>query len=184
VFGFAEDAGETMLLPKVFPEDEAIPKLCTKQTLTRVDSAPQSVATLKDFRDQFLQYFCEGLLREIDWSNIIVAGGSVVGCCQKIPSKYSSMFQRRKYLHDELFSGSDIDLFIWGLNEEQANKKLVEIYEAISVCCPFEVICFRSAYAVTMVSKYPYRHVQVVLRLYSSPYEGKVVCVHALFVHI
>jgi hypothetical protein len=38
--------------------------------------------------------------------------------------------------------------------------------------CPFDVLCFRSSHAVTMVSQYPYRHVQVVLRLYSSPSEG------------
>jgi len=36
---------------------------------------------------------------------------------------------------------------------------------------PDTVICFRSKYAVTLVSKYPYRHIQIILRLYKSPAE-------------
>lgn len=70
------------------------------------------------------------------------------------------------------YKSSDIDLFIYGLEtEEEANKKLAEIYEAICESIPVTAICFRSTHAVTIISEYPYRHIQVILRLYKSPAE-------------
>ena len=38
----------------------------------------------------------------------------------------------------------------------------------------YPVLAFRSAHAVTLVSQYPFRHVQVVLRLYNSPAEVRI----------
>jgi hypothetical protein len=57
------------------------------------------------------------------------------------------------------------------LDEESANKKLEEIYEAVCEGIPEKAIAFRSQHAITIVSKYPYRHIQIVLRLYKSPAE-------------
>lgn len=42
----------------------------------------------------------------------------------------------------------------------QAEAKLHEIYDAVQAANPYEVLCFRSAHAVTMVSQYPFRHIQ------------------------
>lgn len=50
-------------------------------------------------------------------------------------------------------------------------KKLEEIYEAVCNEIPFPVLAFRSAYAISIVSQFPYRHIQIILRLYSSPAE-------------
>ena len=36
---------------------------------------------------------------------------------------------------------------------------------------PWEVSCVRSKNVVTLVSQYPYRHIQIILRLYRSPAE-------------
>ena len=61
------------------------------------------------------------------------------------------------------FKSSDVDLFIYGIeSEEEANKKLEEIYNSICDALPFQAIAFRSKHAVTIVSQYPYRHVQIV----------------------
>jgi hypothetical protein len=100
---------------------------------------------------------------------------------------------KRNYFHNIAYANSDVDLFLYGLEtEEQANQKLLEIYEAITDAVPNTVICFRSKYAVTLVSQYPYRHIQIILRLYKSPaeilmgfdvdccavgYDGKCLCV-------
>jgi hypothetical protein len=63
-------------------------------------------------------------------------------------------------------------LFLYGLqSEEEANKKLVELYDAITESLPVSAVCFRSKHAVTIVSEYPYRHIQIILRLYKSPAE-------------
>ena len=50
-------------------------------------------------------------------------------------------------------------------------KKLNEIYEAVCNEIPYTALAFRSAYAISIVSQFPYRHIQIVLRLYSSPAE-------------
>lgn len=50
-------------------------------------------------------------------------------------------------------------------------EKLKEIYEAVCNEIPYPVIAFRSAYAISIVSEFPYRHIQIILRLYSSPAE-------------
>ena len=50
-------------------------------------------------------------------------------------------------------------------------KKLNEIYEAVCNEIPNTALAFRTAYAISIVSQYPYRHIQIVLRLYSSPAE-------------
>ncbi len=49
--------------------------------------------------------------------------------------------------------------------------KLEEIYQAVVDACPHEVLAIRSAFAVTLVSQYPFRHIQIVTRLYNSPAE-------------
>ena len=64
-----------------------------------------------------------------------------------------------------------MDLFLYGLTPEQANAKLQEIYFAVTEANPHEVVCFRSKHAVTLVSQYPFRHIQIILRLYKSPAE-------------
>lgn len=130
------------------------------------------VPTLDEFKSNFLDVFCEGSLRYLNWENIFAAGGGVLACTQPIPAEYAmNVATKRKYFHDVQYSSSDVDLFLYGLNEEDGKRKLLEIYEAVCQACPHTVVCFRSAHAVTLVSQYPFRHIQIVLRLYSSPYE-------------
>lgn len=48
----------------------------------------------------------------MDWNNVYAAGGAVLACICNPPM-------------DETFKGSDIDLFIWGIyDEETANNKV------------------------------------------------------------
>ncbi|KCV72428.1 hypothetical protein H696_00014 [Fonticula alba] len=80
--------------------------------------------------------------------------------------------KRQRYIyHHLLYRSSDIDLFIYGLDEEAGRAKLVELYEAISNAIPHAALVFRSKYAVSIVSQFPYRHIQIVLRRYASPAE-------------
>jgi len=42
-----------------------------------------------------------------------------------VPAEHSgSVRQLREYYHDRAFSGADIDLFLYGLTPEQAEKKV------------------------------------------------------------
>eukprot|EP01063_Lacrimia_lanifica_P029653 TRINITY_DN4571_c0_g1_i1.p1 TRINITY_DN4571_c0_g1~~TRINITY_DN4571_c0_g1_i1.p1 ORF type:complete len:1795 (+),score=613.03 TRINITY_DN4571_c0_g1_i1:74-5458(+) len=153
-----------------FPEEAALPLMFAKAR-EKAREAPMTVPSLAAFRENFNHAFGYNLLQFLNWDNVVAAGGAVAGCVRPVPAQHESLLEKRNYYQDDLLGSSDVDLFLYAMTEAEANRKLVEIYEAVCQACPFEVICFRSAHAVTMVSQYPYRHVQVVLRLYSSPYE-------------
>ncbi|CAG8569665.1 18096_t:CDS:10 [Rhizophagus irregularis] len=116
--------------------------------------------------------FTESSLSGLDWSNVFAAGGAVLSCLLPIPQKYGvSPRKTRDWYHDISYRDSDIDLFIYGLDEEAAKQKMIEIYEAVCNSIPWAVACFRSKHCVTILSQYPYRHIQIILRLYNSPSE-------------
>ncbi len=74
----------------------------------------------------------------------------------------------RSYYHDKLAPASDVDLFIHGLNEEQAVEKIKQIETKIRDSILSETTTIRTKHAITIASQYPTRHVQIVLRLYKS----------------
>lgn len=73
-------------------------------------------------------------------------------------------------------SSSDIDLFLYGLTEEAALKKIVEIENCVRKSQRLEKgagLTLRTENAITFVSpKWPYRHVQVRLIDLSETGEG------------
>ncbi|RIA84952.1 ankyrin repeat-containing domain protein [Glomus cerebriforme] len=116
--------------------------------------------------------FTESSLSGLDWSNVFAAGGAVLSCLLPIPKEYDVGPRKiREWYHNIAYKSSDIDLFIYGLNDEAAKQKMEEIYETVCNAVPWEVACFRSNHCVTILSQYPYRHIQIVLRLYKSPSE-------------
>lgn len=61
-----------------------------------------------------------------DWNNMIVMGGSVTNCLLHIPDKYSrSQDAISEYYNEIAYADSDIDVFIYGLDEKQYREKLV-----------------------------------------------------------
>jgi hypothetical protein len=66
------------------------------------------------------------------------------------------------------FSGGDIDLFLYGLTDEQAFAKVAEISEALHVNGEVSLIV-RTANTITFQRKWPNRHVQIILYMYHSP---------------
>nr|CAG8481624.1 2689_t:CDS:2 [Entrophospora candida] len=132
-------------------------------------------AICKDGIEKFTRnwkLFTEGSLADLDWSNVFAAGGSVLSCLLPIPEEYNvSPRKIREYYHDKMYGSSDIDLFIYGLDEKAAMEKMLNIYDAVSNSVPWEVICIRSKNCITITSQYPYRYIQIVLRLYKSPSE-------------
>lgn len=70
------------------------------------------------------------------------------------------------------YNSSDIDLFLYGVtSDEAANAKLREIHALIVRNTGGRGDVIRTARAVTILNAGPYRHVQVVLRVYKSPAE-------------
>ena len=133
-------------------------------------------------------------------SNVLAAGGSVSACLQPLPDHVAAAsteteaaaairarFQQPDYvrygLSSVLMSVSDVDLFLYGLeNVDAARDKALEILRCIQRCSVGPVVCSRTCNTVTIVCRRPQRlqfrflhslilrHVQIVtLRLFKSP---------------
>jgi hypothetical protein len=63
------------------------------------------------------------------------------------------------------FEGSDVDIFLYGLDEDEARAKVAHIGACLRATGSVLGVA-RSAHAVTFERAWPHRHVQVILRLY------------------
>ncbi|OQV00178.1 Ankyrin repeat-containing protein [Cladophialophora immunda] len=134
----------------------------------RTDGSPATTQTLKDFRTNF-NLFSESSLVDLDWSNVVCAGSAVVTSLLPVGAPHNeSKRALRAYYHEKLAPASDVDLFLYGLNEKQAIEKIRQIETKIRDSILAETTTIRTKNAITIVSEYPTRHVQIVLRLYKS----------------
>ncbi|KAI2472158.1 ankyrin repeat protein [Annulohypoxylon bovei var. microspora] len=132
------------------------------------NGSPAVVSSLKEFRHNF-GVFSESSLVEMDWTNVVASGSSVVNCLLPVPDQYKkSKRALRTYYHEKFCPASDVDLFLYGLDEEQAVEKIKEIEARIRDAILSEVTVVRTKNAITICSQYPTRHVQIVLRVYKS----------------
>ncbi|RJE25339.1 ankyrin repeat protein [Aspergillus sclerotialis] len=132
------------------------------------NGSPAVVQKLSEFQTNF-SLFTEGSLSDINWSNVVVAGSAVVTCLMPVPQKYrDSKRSMRQFYHEEFAPASDVDLFLYGLTEEQAMEKIRHIEKAIQGSILQETTTIRTKNTITIASQYPTRHVQIVLRIYKS----------------
>lgn len=132
------------------------------------DGTPAIVQSLKEFQTNF-QLFSESALVDMDWSNVVVAGSAVVTSLLPVPAKHNTSKRAlREYYHQKLAPASDVDLFLYGLTEEQAVEKIKQIEQRIRDSILTETTTIRTKNAITIASQYPTRHVQIVLRIYRS----------------
>ncbi|KAH8704467.1 hypothetical protein GQ44DRAFT_831459 [Phaeosphaeriaceae sp. PMI808] len=139
-----------------------------KEADRKTANSPAIVPSLIDFQTNF-QLFSESSLVDLDWSNVVAAGSAVVTSLLPVPKKHNvSKRALRQYYHQQLAPASDVDLFLYGLTEEQAVEKIKQIEQRIRDSILTETTTVRTKNAITIVSQYPTRHVQVVLRIYRS----------------
>jgi hypothetical protein len=130
--------------------------------------SPAIVQTIKDFQQNFA-VFSESALVDLDWSNVVAAGSSVVTSLLPVPDKHTkSKRALRQYYHETIAPASDVDLFLYGLSEEDATKKILQIEQRIKDSILTETTTIRTKNAITIASQYPTRHIQIVLRIYKS----------------
>jgi ankyrin repeat protein len=138
------------------------------ETDRRPDGSPAIIQDIGEFKQNFA-LFCESSLVDLDWSNVVAAGSSVVTCLLPVPEKYKkSKRALRTYYHETIAPASDVDLFLYGLTEEEAVKKIIEIEKRIKDSILTETTTIRTKNAITIASQYPTRHIQIVLRIYKS----------------
>jgi hypothetical protein len=105
----------------------------------------------------------------MDWNNVVVAGSAAATALMPVPEKFKeSKRALRKYYHEVLAPASDVDLFLFGLTEEEAKEKIKQIETKVRDAILSETTTIRSKHAVTIASTYPTRHVQIVLRIYQN----------------
>ncbi|KAJ5982513.1 hypothetical protein N7451_012613 [Penicillium sp. IBT 35674x] len=112
----------------------------------------------------------EDILKNLDWSNIVVAGGSVS----------NSLHYRGSW---DLPPDADIDIFLYGLQERDLKEKVLAIWNTIcqngahkwaaqdpsgTLEEPGRELADRTVNVITIFSPHYKRRVQVVLRLYRS----------------
>jgi hypothetical protein len=103
----------------------------------------------------------QGLFKDFNWKNVLVAGGFVLQSLAKSETR------------DLLYYGTDIDLFIYGIPDESvANVKIGEILqffkrrkEEITGKKDNSVVLI-SDHSVTLLGVPPFPHIQIILRLY------------------
>ncbi|OAA73258.1 ankyrin repeat protein [Cordyceps fumosorosea ARSEF 2679] len=134
----------------------------------RAHGSPATVGSIAEFQKNF-NLFSESSLSELDWSNVVAAGSSVVNCLLPVPDAFNVNKRKlREYYHEKFCPASDVDLFLYGLTHDEAVEKIKKIEQAIRDAILTEVTVVRTKYAITIASQYPVRHVQIVLRVYKS----------------
>lgn len=127
----------------------------------RPHDSPATVADLEEFQKNF-NIFSESSMTDMDWSNVVAAGSSVVNCLLPVPKEFNTTKRKlREYYHEKYCPASDVDLFLYGLNHEQALEKIKQIEKAVKDAILNEVTVVRTKYAITIASQYPVRHIQV-----------------------
>lgn len=151
--------------PKHLKEKYIMP---LKDDQRRPNGSPAIVSTLKEFQTNF-NLFSEASLVDLDWDNIVAAGSAVVTSLLPVPEEYNdSKRGLRQFYHEKFAPASDVDLFLYGLTEEQAIEKIKQIETKIRDSILAETTIIRTKNAITIASQYPTRHVQIVLRIYKS----------------
>lgn len=118
--------------------------------IRRAHGSPAVVSDLKEFRRNF-NVFSESALVELDWANVVAAGSSVVNCLLPVPEQYSGTKRGlREFYHEKFCPASDVDLFIYGLAEEQAIEKIKDIEAKVRDVLLVETTTVRTKHAVTI----------------------------------
>ncbi len=142
--------------------------------IRRPDGSPAVVQSLKDFRRNF-GVFSESALGELNWlvpcpslmahlslspisqltwpprDNVVAAGSSVVNTLLPVPEQYNrSKRSLREFYHEKFSPASDVDLFLYGLTEEQAIEKIKEIEARVRDALLTETTVVRTKHAITI----------------------------------
>ena len=137
-----------------------------KGGLEILDELRKGVLTIQPSSASFCIVFeriTHGVLRGLDWSNILVAGGmTLTTLLHTDPSKDD----------DIAVKDPDIDLYIYGLGPEDANRKVEEVHDTWVRNLPASAqarLVVKNAKTINLLTSYPHRRIQIILKLLPSP---------------
>ncbi|KAJ6578136.1 hypothetical protein B0H19DRAFT_1062673 [Mycena capillaripes] len=107
----------------------------------------------------------DGLLKNLNWANIIIAGGMVLGTLVSVDAPDSGPNQQH------MWDSSDIDMYVYGLSADEATNKIHHVYETFRSNLPAgtPTLAVRNSKTITFYARYPLRRLQIVLKLAESP---------------
>ena len=119
---------------------------------------------------------CQVIVDQAYWNSTTFAGGSIsFGLSRPSGPRLDASGQNLWTKYDGDISGyeqSDVDLFLYGLDAAAARAKIKHIYCTLARnWAPQHISIVRTQNAVTFAAPWPFRRVQIILRLYSSPAE-------------
>lgn len=84
-------------------------------------------------------------------NNVVAAGSSVVNCLLPVPDEYKgSKRGLREFYHEKFCPASDVDLFLYGLTEEEAIEKIKDIETRVRDALLTETTVVRTKHAITI----------------------------------
>ncbi|KAJ7178464.1 hypothetical protein C8R43DRAFT_871692 [Mycena crocata] len=147
------------------------------RTITRPTSLPgfeimcdarQGHITIQPSTEAFRQAFeqmSDGLLRNLNWKNIMVAGGIMLG------TLFSVALPGNEEDISKLWALSDIDMYIYDLSATEATDKINHVYDTFRSNLPAGTgtVAVKNSKTITFYARYPLRRIQLVLKLVKSP---------------
>lgn len=103
------------------------------------------------------------IFRGLDWKNVFIAGGMVLTALLQVDPSTDG----KRIVQD-----SDVDVYLYDLSPEAANRKVKEIYQLWSSNLPADNrqrLVVKNAKTITFLADYPNRRIQIVLKLVPSP---------------
>ncbi|KAJ6572087.1 hypothetical protein B0H19DRAFT_1372979 [Mycena capillaripes] len=111
------------------------------------------------------EHMSDGLLKNLNWNNVFVAGGFVLGSLLSVDTLDGQPHK------DPRWNSSDIDVYIHGLSPREANEKVKHLFDTFSANLPrgTQKLVVRNCTTITFYARYPLRRIQIVLKLVESP---------------
>ncbi|KAJ7150936.1 hypothetical protein C8R43DRAFT_924514 [Mycena crocata] len=112
------------------------------------------------------EYMSDGLLRNLNWNNLFVAGGMILGTLLSVNTTPDG-----QPLPDPRWASSDIDIYVYGLSPTAANEKIKHLFDTFRANLPegTPTLVARNCSTITFYARYPLRRIQIVLKLVESP---------------
>ena len=107
------------------------------------EGKPRVVTSIDRFKSR-LDTITLGVLSNVDWENLLLAGGGALACASQVPSGVET----NAWLHHTR-AARDVDLFIHGLEPEAAHRKLAQVLQMIAQVRN-DTVVIRSENAVTV----------------------------------
>ncbi|KAJ7698595.1 hypothetical protein B0H17DRAFT_1328498 [Mycena rosella] len=115
--------------------------------------------------ERTFEHMSDGSLKNLDWNNLFVAGGIVLGTLLSVDSREGERCS------DPRWKSSDIDIYVYGLTPGEANQKLQHLFDTFCANLPAgtPTLVVRNCTTITFYARYPLRRIQIVLKLAESP---------------